>query len=253
MSVRNNEYRLWELYHENSKLDVFYDRVPDEIVSERMGRTIGALRLDSTQGIKLTSTYDSPAMTLAQALLERRSVVPKDAVLPIKFESLSTIIKMSAGVTCDNKLTEYPRPFRAYPSGGALYPVDIFILAHKVEGLQRAVYALDPVNDALVPWIQDAKSCDQILDAIVHREIALGLTIFVILLGSFERSTFKYGERGYRMTLLEAGHLSQNVILSAVSISRSAIPVAGLFDREVEQILGVDGVIQSIVGAVAIF
>jgi SagB-type dehydrogenase family enzyme len=247
------EIRLWELYHENSKLNAYNERIPDEVVVESMMRTAGGLRLDFDQAFKLTNNHNLPEMTLVETLLRRRSTVPQDAPPAIDFASLSTIMIMSAGVTCDNNSTDYPRPFRAYPSGGALYPVDVFLLAHRVEGLPRAIYALDPVNQALVPWVRDAEDCDRLLDAIVHREIAATLTGLFILLGSFERSTFKYGERGYRMTLLEAGHLSQNLILSAVGNGRNALPVAGLLDCEVEKILGVDGVIQSVVGAVAIF
>jgi SagB-type dehydrogenase family enzyme len=68
----------------------------------------------------------------------------------------------------------------------------------------------------------------------------------------FWRSRFKYGLRGYRFTLLEAGHLVQNVLLSCTALGLAAVPIGGFYDRPVDELLGVDGVNESVVYAVSL-
>jgi SagB-type dehydrogenase family enzyme len=68
----------------------------------------------------------------------------------------------------------------------------------------------------------------------------------------FWRSRFKYGQRGYRFTLLEAGHLVQNVVLMCAALDLAAVPIGGFYDRPVDMLLGADGVNESIVYAVCL-
>lgn len=59
--------------------------------------------------------------------------------------------------------------------------------------------------------------------------------------GMFWRTRFKYGVRGYRFVLLEAGHAMQNLCLAAAALDCPALPLGGFFDSEIDQVLGIDG------------
>ena len=59
---------------------------------------------------------------------------------------------------------------------------------------------------------------------------------------TFWRSRFKYGQRGYRFALLEAGHLAQNVLLAAEALDLGAAPIGGFYDRQLAEFLEIDGV-----------
>ena len=61
----------------------------------------------------------------------------------------------------------------------------------------------------------------------------------------FWRSRFKYGARAYRFTLLEAGHVAQNFLLAVAALGLAAVPIGGFYDREVDSLLGVDGLYES--------
>lgn len=61
----------------------------------------------------------------------------------------------------------------------------------------------------------------------------------------FERSTFKYGDRGYRYALLEAGHVAQNLNLAATALNYGCVNIGGFFDRKIDQFLGLDGLTHS--------
>jgi SagB-type dehydrogenase family enzyme len=57
----------------------------------------------------------------------------------------------------------------------------------------------------------------------------------------FWRSRFKYGLRGYRFALLEAGHVVQNLVLAATALGLPALPLGGWYDRRVDELVGADG------------
>jgi len=63
----------------------------------------------------------------------------------------------------------------------------------------------------------------------------------------FFRSVFKYGERGYRFVLLEAGHVMQNALLAARGQDLAAVPIGGYVDREVDRAVALDGLHESVV------
>jgi SagB-type dehydrogenase family enzyme len=61
----------------------------------------------------------------------------------------------------------------------------------------------------------------------------------------FWRSRFKYGLRGYRFVLLEAGHAAQNALLAAAALALAAVPLGGFYDRRVDELIEADGVDES--------
>lgn len=52
----------------------------------------------------------------------------------------------------------------------------------------------------------------------------------------------KYGPRGYRYVLEEAGHLSQNLMLVAAATELGSLPIGGFRDQLLNELLTVDGV-----------
>jgi SagB-type dehydrogenase family enzyme len=75
--------------------------------------------------------------------------------------------------------------------------------------------------------------------------VTCGVTFFLI--GVFWRSRFKYALRGYQFTLIEAGHVAQNLLLAAEALGVNAFANGGFWDRRVDEFVGVDGVNESVV------
>ena len=88
------------------------------------------------------------------------------------------------------------------------------------------------------------------IDECKERDFTYAAPLFVT--AEFARSTFKYGERGYRFVLLEAGHLAQNVNLAAAGLGLGCLDVGGYYDRQVDEWLGLDGVTHSTVYLLAL-
>ena len=138
---------------------------------------------------------------------------------------------------------------RAAPSAGALYPLDIYVAVRRVDGLASGVYRFDPLERGLEEAGVDP---DAIVDTTAYPELVAGAAVSVVLAATFWRSRFKYGQRAYRFTLLEAGHVSQNLLLAAAALSLAATPLGGFYDRRLDDALGLDGVNRSALYVVCI-
>ncbi len=57
----------------------------------------------------------------------------------------------------------------------------------------------------------------------------------------FDRTCAKYGDRGYRYVYLDAGHLCQNMWLTAVADGLGMVTVGGYYDRLTNRLLQIDG------------
>jgi SagB-type dehydrogenase family enzyme len=130
---------------------------------------------------------------------------------------------------------------RAVPSGGALYPLELYLLAAAVDGLGRGLYHFDPLEHDL-ERVQGAEARERLLGSMIFRDVAEEAAAVVVVTAMFWRTRFKYGLRGYRFALLEAGHVVQNLLLAAGAYGLGAVPIGGFYDRLLASVLGVDGV-----------
>lgn len=137
---------------------------------------------------------------------------------------------------------------RIIPSGGALYPLELYVFATRVEGVPAGVYHFDPLDRCLELLVADPP---RLADALVDPVHARAPALFA-LTGVFWRSRFKYGQRGYRFALLEAGHAMQNALLAAAALELTALPIGGYYDSALDEFLGVNGVDESTVYLLAI-
>jgi SagB-type dehydrogenase family enzyme len=130
---------------------------------------------------------------------------------------------------------------RAYPSSGALYAVEVYPVVLRVDGLLPGIYHYRPDENRLVALKQGIDQ-NQFIDAMLptEREMVAGVAAMFCLSGRFARHERKYGEGGYRMLVAETGHISQNLILTAVALGLSARPFGGLFDGLLNHHLGLD-------------
>jgi SagB-type dehydrogenase family enzyme len=245
--LREGDGVVWELFHENSKTShaephLYFGHHPSDATVVQMMRGLRDVK-PYTDRNKLSLPEEDPASTatLDDALLGRVSA-RRFGSSPILLGDLGAVLRRMQSVTRDNKDTDYPRPFRSTPSGGALYPLELYVWARSVEGLPAGLYHYDPHDHDL----DDLGPVD-LTTAFVQQDL-LELAAAVVLVSAvFFRSVFKYGERGYRFVLLEAGHVVQNALLAAFGRGLAAVPVGGYFDRDVDRVIGLDGLHESVV------
>src|SRR5262249_25471824 len=155
---------LYELFHENSKTSRYAEMPSDDEVVARMSRLFESLPYELYPAIELPVSLAQPQLSLVQAILTRTTARAMAAGL-LTLQDLATILRLAYGVTRDNAGTEWPRAFRTVPSGGALYPLEIYLYTEQVTGLLGGLYHYNPI----------ANDLRQLVDGNLSRQIANGL------------------------------------------------------------------------------
>ncbi|UCD57034.1 MAG: SagB/ThcOx family dehydrogenase [Candidatus Hydrogenedentota bacterium] len=152
---------------------------------------------------------------------------------PLTLSQLSQLLWAAQGIT-DEK-----RGFRSAPSGGALYPLDVYAAVGEkgVEGLAEGVYHYLPHRHALQRLKEGDKRGDIARAALGQGWMAQAPVILVIT-SEYRRITGKYGRRGIRYAQIEVGHVGQNIFLQAGALGLGAGIVGAFDDRETGEVIG---------------
>ncbi|HEX4694650.1 SagB family peptide dehydrogenase [Sphingomonas sp.] len=244
------EESAWELLHENSKVGKYYDILPDDLATARSREMHPTLRYARNLAIALPQAAAQLGMDVAAAITQRRT--PSDIEgAPLAMETLATLLRLGYGQLPPDGSEPGARPRRTVPSGGALYPLELYVYVASVEGMAAGLYHFDPLRGELaVVRLGDAS--EAIAAALVQPALAQDCSAMVFVAALFERSTFKYGDRGYRAVLVEAGHVGQNLALTATALRLGCINLFGYHDRAIDGLLAFDGLTASVVYMAAI-
>ncbi|MGW1075714.1 SagB/ThcOx family dehydrogenase [Streptomyces sp. NPDC002537] len=194
-----------------------------------------------------------PGASLAQVIASRRSV--RDfAPAPLPLAELATVLRYGDSETVEvfarlEKGGEVPLRMRSAPSAGGLFPVETWVAAGGVTGLGRGVYRYLPREDALEGWA-GGTALDELLASCPDAgggDLVGSAAALLLLVASPWRSMRKYGPRGLRFVLHEAGGIAQNVHLTATALGLGSLDYSGYFDDETHRALGIDGVFRTVV------
>jgi SagB-type dehydrogenase family enzyme len=137
-------------------------------------------------------------------------------------------------------------PYKTSPSGGARHPGEVYVMALRVEGLERGMYHYHARDNRLArlptkvsPRMASSYCADQPWFA--------GAAALFIMTAVFARTMWKYGRaRAYRVVLLETGHLCQTFCLTATRLGLAPFSTAALKDSLIENDLELDGISESV-------
>lgn len=172
--------------------------------------------------IKLAPPKIDGTVSIETVLRERRSV-REFKKKSLTFDELSQLLWAAQGISS-------PAGLRTTPSAGALYPLEVYVLAAKVEGLAVGIYKYNPREHELVRTLEGDKRTGLSEAALSQTSVKDAAAVFVFA-AVYERTIAKYGSRGIRYVHMEAGHAAQNVCLQAVALNLGAV-VTGAFDDE---------------------
>jgi SagB-type dehydrogenase family enzyme len=151
-------------------------------------------------------------------------------------EQLGCLLWASTGV--QRKQGGYE--FRTVPSAGALYPIETYLVVNNVEDLARGVYHYS-VKEHLLEELKLGDFREEVTLAALGQRMCMEAAVVFIWTAVFFRSKWKYKQRAYRYIYLDAGHIAQNLALSATSIGLGSCQIGALYDDELNQIVNVDG------------
>lgn len=193
---------------------------------------------------------DRPRLALPRPLTEggaalwdvlrlRRSV--RDfAATSLDLSRVSQLLWAAQGVTAE----QFGYRFRTAPSAGALYPVETYVVVNRAEGIPSGIYHYAVEEHAL----EELKRGDfrvSIARAALDQKVAYEASLVFVWTAIFQRCKWKYRQRAYRYVYMDVGHIAQNVALAAQGLGLGSCQIAALYDEEVNDLIGVDGVEES--------
>ena len=110
-----------------------------------------------------------------------------------------------------------------------------------VEGISSGLYHYS-VRGHVLEELKAGQFGHDITQAALSQKMCLEAPVVFIWTGVFQRSKWKYDQRAYRYVYLDAGHIAQNVALSAVALGLGSCQIAAIYDEEANALLEVDGV-----------
>lgn len=169
---------------------------------------------------------------------------------PLSLAVLSAFLKYSCGTTSPSPDGKSLR--RAQASGGARYPIEVYpLVVRGGDGYKPGLYHYQVKTHALETlWEHDFTPEE--MDRLFIHSWTKEASVILLMTAVFHRNQIKYGERGYRYILLEAGHIGQNMYLVATALGLACCALGGTQDDAVEKLLDIDGVRESIMYTVAI-
>jgi SagB-type dehydrogenase family enzyme len=175
-------------------------------------------------------------------VLARRRSVREYARPHLTLDDLAALLWAAAGV--NRVVNGYP--FRTAPSAGGLYPIETYLAAHRVGGLASGVYHYAVLEHCL-ERLRSGDVRGEMAAAALDQDTASEADAVFIWSAVFGRSMWKYGQRAFRYIYLDAGHIAQNVALTAVALGLGTCQIAALFDDEANELLGLDGEEESVI------
>lgn len=129
--------------------------------------------------------------------------------------------------------------FRTAPSAGALYPIETYIGINNVEDVKPGLYHFSP-GQFVLEKLYDAPPGQLLAQAALGQRFLADCAVVFIWSAVFRRNMSKYGDRGLRYILMDAGHICQNLLLAAETLDLGACPVAAFFDDIMNDLLDLD-------------
>lgn len=193
------------------------------------------------EAVELPRVWPQQGADLLSLLQHRRSV-RKFAEEAISLEELALLLWGSQGVT--GQAGSFL--FRTAPSAGALYPIETYLAIQRVTGLVPGIYHFD-VQGFRLERLAEMAPGQPLAEACLGQRFIAQAPVNFVWTAIFRRNMAKYGHRGLRYILLDAGHICANLLLTAGFLGLSGCPVAAFYDDELNGLLGVDGQEESVV------
>lgn len=132
---------------------------------------------------------------------------------------------------------------RTAPSAGALYPLKLFVVVGDVNELSPGIYQYNPEEHSLLKTANgDLRKLVQ--KAALNQSCIGDAAIILVFTAIYQRTTWKYGDRGVRYVHMEVGHAGQNLFLQAEALDLGTVVVGAFNDDEVRKVLNLDSDIQ---------
>lgn len=178
--------------------------------------------------VKLPEPQHEGKVSIEETLFERRSVRGYKNE-PLTLAEVSQLLWAAQGITESGGL-------RTAPSAGALYPLEVYLVAGNVSSLSSGIYKYVPDGHQLIR-MSDGDVRGELARAALSQTFIADAPASFIFTAVYERTTRKYGERGVRYVHVEVGHAAENLLLQGVALGIGAVTVGAFADDQVARLM----------------
>lgn len=189
----------------------------------------------------------SPVKTLLDELLAARATCRNfDQSFQLPLQELASLLHRVFGAQATQVLGPQAVALKKNsPSGGGLHPIEAFVLVQRVEGLAPGCYHYHATGHALEP-ISLASGQDlanAAYELVAGQSWFANAPVLLLMAARFQRTYWKYRNhsKAWRVIQLDAGHLSQNLYLSATELGYGAFITGAINDECAERLFELDG------------
>lgn len=170
------------------------------------------------------------SMSLEETILKRRSVRTYKGD-PLNLDQIGQMLWAAQGITLES------RGYRAAPSAGATFPLEIYVVAGRVNRLQPGLYKYIPKSHSLEK-VKDGDLRENLAKAALNQHMITNAPASFVISAVYERTARRYGDRAPRYVYMEVGHAAQNLNLQAISLGFGAVMIGAFNDENVKILLG---------------
>jgi SagB-type dehydrogenase family enzyme len=180
------------------------------------------------QPLKLSEPEIRGDISVEQAIGQRRSLRHYSGSLALA--DVSQLLWAAQGET-------HPDGYRAAPSAGALYPLEVYLVVGNVDGLSAGVYRYRSDEHDLIQ-LGTADLRIELASAAHGQSFMQTAAVVLVITGVYERTRKKYGQRTRRYVHMEVGHAAENVYLQAEALGLGTLIMGAFDDDRVQVVLG---------------
>jgi len=188
--------------------------------------------IDPSQSVIELPPPDYTGLSVESAIADRRSLRSYTEE-EITLEELSQILWAAQGITDESGK-------RTAPSAGALYPIELYVVPNRVSNVDCGVYHYVPDEHKLVLH-QEGNFTEAVYHTALAQEHVKDAAVVIIFTAVRERTASKYGDSADKYIAMEAGHISENILLESVSLGLGAVPVGAFDQNGLDELLGITG------------
>lgn len=179
---------------------------------------------DTVRIRQLPAPEKTGRMSVEEAITLRRSV-RSFSNSQLTEKELSQLLFAAQGIT------DAAGGLRASPSAGATFPLEVYCVT------ADGVFKYHPKQHSL-ETIKSGDFRSALAEAALGQECVKSAPVNIVFSAVASRTTKRYGERGNRYVLMEAGHAAENVHLQAVALGLCSVPIGAFDDRQAGSVIG---------------
>jgi SagB-type dehydrogenase family enzyme len=211
-------------------------------------------RKKAAKGVKIVALSRARQESEFVRVLTERRTWREFARQPLERAQLEQLLGLSFGVQGWAAIPGVGRlALKSSPSGGALHPLEAYVMIQKVRGVGAGIYRYDDEGHRLELVRSGRTKKAELSRLLAGLAWFCDAAVLVFLTAVFSRSQWKYDNaRAYRVVLAEAGHVCQTFCLTATWLGLAPFCTMAFADSPIEKALGVDGVEESVVYAMGV-